>query len=929
MWHVQQANVAETQTEPALALPAAVALSNAALDQQLKFRGRWAPQAAPLWPEGHHVLRLQDSLARPMLSRQPDWAAVANRLARQQPLAPLPRRLGIWQAPHGVVLLDTRDHLRVFEDDWRGLLARLLQRRGGQGLEVWRLPGGPSGPWFALGGDVQRRAWSAHTAVLVVSDLGDRDPAWNTCWQDSLLHWKPLGVHLSLLFPGGLADMPDSSRLFDDRLPWTEHTSDAATDDDLLRLSQGLSLAATLEPALVRACRRALVPKAGALLESRLWRQPTLTGSTFHRRWQPAARDELAAALADERRWPTQDLERLAAQIRSCHAYLPQALQDQETLNIAAALASRRGRAGPNPWSAQAAVAAERQSLLVGHLLHGAFTQPAAGGRPPDSAALAAEFAQARVDVMAPQARAEQGTLASQWFALAHLSQARKGQPVPERPGVDHGVLQALLQQTGASPPEGQDSSALWRLIQHGSSLRLQMPEPTTGIELYPRLGPARSVTVTQAGQTRWLPTRLPWQALADLDASDQPIQIQVGASRVVLESVKRPNWAAGWSKDAQGTKVLAPLPWGRSFALAWHPTIHFQSPVQGWGGVGFVVGVDQWGLFFELQLQGSATQRFRYIEPGSFLMGSPAGQGDDDEHPQHPVTITQGFWLADTPCTQAFWMAVMDGDNPSRFKDNSHGEDAAQRPVEQVSWEDVVGARGQPGFLGRLAALLPAGCTPALPTEAEWEYAARAGSTTAYAWGDAMDPQRANTDEAGLGRTTPVKQFNAPNAWGLHDVHGNVWEWCTDGWRGAYQERPEVDPVGPKDSAHRVVRGGSWSGTAGWARSAYRLAWHPVDRWDAQGLPSCPEVPRAWRARVLGRAGGQPPPPEAARSRRRSRRDRWPGWARPLAAGPGWRWRAPAARQPDTPRQKRSVVDEPAFPVRPRAAPPSLRKPS
>jgi formylglycine-generating enzyme required for sulfatase activity len=222
--------------------------------------------------------------------------------------------------------------------------------------------------------------------------------------------------------------------------------------------------------------------------------------------------------------------------------------------------------------------------------------------------------------------------------------------------------------------------------------------------------------------------------------------------------------------------------------------------------------GVDRYGLYADLMVH-DVVQRMRYILPGHFCMGSPDGIGADDEHPQHDVLLTEGFWLADTPCTQALWTAVM-GKNPSWFQSQPG---AADHPVEKISWNDVQ------VFLQRLAKLLPAGCQPTLPTEAQWEYAARAGASTAYWWGDEPDDQRANWSQQQKG-TTPVDRYPS-SPWGLHDMHGNVWEWCLD-YRGEYAAESVRDPVGNLESAFRAVRGGSWFLDPVNARSACRDWW-------------------------------------------------------------------------------------------------------
>jgi formylglycine-generating enzyme required for sulfatase activity len=228
-------------------------------------------------------------------------------------------------------------------------------------------------------------------------------------------------------------------------------------------------------------------------------------------------------------------------------------------------------------------------------------------------------------------------------------------------------------------------------------------------------------------------------------------------------------------------------------------------------------------------------TQRLRWIEPGEFLMGSPEDEPErfSDEGPRHRVRLSQGYWLADTACSQAFWQAVMGG-NPSRFTDDP------QNPVENVSWDDVQ------GFLDQLKTLFP-GLDADLPTEAEWEYACRAGTETAFSWGNRITPEQANYNGnhvyadgpkgAYRKKTLPVKSFR-PNPWGLYQMHGNVDEWCADGQR-KYSAEAQVNPRGPavSDKVGPVVRGGSWLDEPRWLRAAYRRRWPRDWRCDFQGF--------------------------------------------------------------------------------------------
>ncbi len=205
--------------------------------------------------------------------------------------------------------------------------------------------------------------------------------------------------------------------------------------------------------------------------------------------------------------------------------------------------------------------------------------------------------------------------------------------------------------------------------------------------------------------------------------------------------------------------------------------------------------------------------------------MGSPASEAErSNDEIQHRVILTEGFWLADTACTQALWQAVM-GDNPSGFK----GE---ERPVETVSWQDVQ------YFIKRLNTLAPDGGFR-LPTEAEWEYACRAGTTTPFWFGDQISPEQVNYDgnypysggPKGKYRKETVDVKALPcNGWGLYQMHGNVWEWCQDRY-GAYPSATVVDPVGPAAGAARVIRGGSWLVSARRVRAASRYGRDPGDR--------------------------------------------------------------------------------------------------
>jgi len=199
----------------------------------------------------------------------------------------------------------------------------------------------------------------------------------------------------------------------------------------------------------------------------------------------------------------------------------------------------------------------------------------------------------------------------------------------------------------------------------------------------------------------------------------------------------------------------------------------------------------------------------FVLIQPGSFTMGST--MGDDDEKPLHRVTISKPFYLGKYEVTQGQWQAVM-GSNPSLFKGDPN------LPVEYVDWWEVQ------AFIRKLNARDGGqGYEYRLPSEAQWEYAARAGSTMAYSFGDnasQLGDYAWYRDNAG-NKTHPVGQ-KRPNTWGLYDMHGNVWEWVQD-WYGDYAAAVVSDPAGPATGSVRVLRGGGWCGYAESCRSAAR----------------------------------------------------------------------------------------------------------
>jgi len=214
------------------------------------------------------------------------------------------------------------------------------------------------------------------------------------------------------------------------------------------------------------------------------------------------------------------------------------------------------------------------------------------------------------------------------------------------------------------------------------------------------------------------------------------------------------------------------------------------------------------------------------FIAPGSFLFGSPSNEVDrfSNEGPQTSLTITKGFLMAKYPVTQQEYETLI-GNNPSFFSGDPN------KPVEQVSWLD---ASNYCRLLTQRefgAHHIPAGYQYRLPTEAEWEYACRAGTSTRFNYGD--DPGYSLLGNyawytANSGGWTQEVGQNPPNAWGLYDMHGNVWQWCQD-WYDLHPGGSQTDPQGPSVGTFRILRGGSWLDDPAFCRAACRISDNPT----------------------------------------------------------------------------------------------------
>jgi uncharacterized protein (TIGR02996 family) len=278
-------------------------------------------------------------------------------------------------------------------------------------------------------------------------------------------------------------------------------------------------------------------------------------------------------------------------------------------------------------------------------------------------------------------------------------------------------------------------------------------------------------------------------------------------------------------------------------------------------------------------EVVNSIGMRLALVAPGAFCMGCSPDEagGHEEEGPLHEVELTQAFYLGVFPVTQGQYSQIM-GKNPSWFCRGGGGEQAVRNqstecfPVEGVSWDDAV------EFCRRLSEEREPGRQYRLPSEAEWEFACRAGTTTPFHFGATLSSAQANFDASGpygrdrerpvLMRTTPVGSY-PPNAWGLYDMHGNVDEWCAE-WLDPdyYRASPRQNPTGPREGDFRVVRGGGWNSIARECRAARREGCVPASRFSTLGFRVALSLtgagqrgqsPRAKRAGATF-SGGKPP---------------------------------------------------------------------
>ncbi len=799
-------------------------------------------------------------LRYPQATRHLDVAQWIRAIANGRPPRRLPTQSRLaWGRAGGMVWLASPG-MQPYARDCRDLCAKVNHWSGAQAPVFLRAA---DGQWYRFNGRLRK----AISPWMVA-----RPFEWRHLERTCVLAWPqsdaavipglspPDSRHLTLLKPraapdGGLRLPPGAQAVQWDRgYPLKPHRTRPASCGDAnehahdQRLLAALTLTVRCEPTLLRALRLLLGLPAG--VEGSVWTHDSVQAGLLGLELRPDHTAHLRGALMEE----TPSLRRaLADLVRAHHEGLSKLVQMEEhgfAAQLATAQATQATADGRPDWMNAART-----------LVQDPFSDEAAAVQ--RHVRRAARRAQAADWLEVPGL--------AETYVLANEELIRLGEALPPPlPAETVGRVLASRQGKLAS------QERVWHLIQQGAELvliRTDIPPKQ------PSLAAIRAkdgVVLERTEVSQWVRLNED-RVVLGARWEGECWTLRSERSKLTIADAPRPAWAAEFGRDRRGLYVMAPALGSLQARFDWVASARSPEPFPGpavfrfRGGASSLqaitvddaewrIGVDEpYGPFADLQVKG-AVQRFRYLPPGEFWMGSPQDESERRSHegPRHRVRLTHGLWLADTACTQALWLAVMGGKNPSRFAED------LSNPVEQVSWNDVQ------TFLQRIRPLLPPGTEAVLPTEAQWEYACRAGTDSPFAFGVNVRPDQVNYDgnyPYGLGakglfrRQTVLVKSLPPNDWGLYEMHGNVWEWCADAQRPYEGAELIEDPRGPAEpglEAHRAVRGGSWIGYAWSVRSAYRNANPRDDRYDSLGFRL------ALRSSSTSPEGAERPAPEA-----------------------------------------------------------------
>jgi len=854
-------------------LPARFTEASPTLLEETKTRIPSVHQVKPLhteltvWPR--LLPFLQKILGNRVEGRRPDTARLVQQAARREIIRKIPRKQRFYWAAKARVLIDINDDNFPYRRDFLHLRDRLLQVRGNEGLDVQYIYDEPGS--YVARYQQQREfiePWNSPeqgTPILILSDLGMHSQS-----RQTLYGWLAFGQMLNAQGFRAMVLMPVAERHIDSRLllffdciVWDRASRLKLIKGDYLAekdnrnhpqsIDQLLSYffaAVRVDSGLLRAVRHLLPGGYDIGHETAIWRHAAVVSEGDEWGWRAGSKSnylEQAQCLIDA--LPPEQKLKLVELIGRYYALFPDELYFE-------AMYSLKLLGLQLPKVVEAAVEQFMQDMvktyqanLDNSLLHAWVKRHLLRH---EAKAIRQEHRYWPAFMAFAKKRDEQktGATTSEW--PGDLSDAEKEEAwlflnATQAVRTYHlrqvGEKLALIPETKEIPQSDTFQIAMrddWGSNAQSGTTLLTLNLTDTHI-FYTH--------TDQRGEQHIVSLNLG-------KVDDQTFQLpatrqhtfQIGWERITVDvksaQQQKEDWMIFMGSGSEGIYAESKDQQNHIYRWYWHPPLlisrsglcpgfwgyqSLQSPRlrPDWADG---AGRDEYGLYADVIVK-DILLRFRWIEPTSFLMGSPEDEAGryGDEIP-HPVILTQGYWLADTTCTQALWEAVMRS-NPSDFK-------GAMRPAGNVSWDDIQ------NFLEQLNKL-HSGLNLRLPTEAEWENVCRAGTIGAFNFdGELLDKvnyrgtwefESDKWGEGALKETVDVKSY-PPNAWGLFEMHGNVWEWCQD-WYGHYLSEPVIDSKGPESGDVRVLRGGSWIYYGRGCRSAYRRRIDPFFRSDPFGF--------------------------------------------------------------------------------------------
>lgn len=785
-----------------------------------------------LWPFLHKAL------SRSNVGMRPDIDSVVKKLSSGELLKKIPLQTRNTWSGKAVLLVDINQDTFSFRKDFIYLKDKLISLRGEQGLQVCYLEDQPGGDVYYWEREEEIVShWKMpepSIPLLIISDLGLLAQS-----KRVTNRWLVFGREQTAKGCRPIVLMPVPQRMIDSRLlkyfecvVWdrgsslkpVKHTDPNAADKSerhkvLTEALLGrLAPAITIDNALLRSAR--YIPSDEHLdvgHEAAVWRHPAIVDFGDEFGWQVSDYDKFLDAFSS---LPTPEQKSLVALIARSHANYPEVIFFEAMQNcLQAALDSVE-------FSVKNATRRYLEALIRTQI------------QEPNYQGLDQWSGRYRVRQSSEIQGKDNDILAASWGLYLKKS-AGFGEKVRHPENVDLSLMRLFM-------VEGTRTTR-HELRLYGTHF-IFSPEVEKDLGEFGKQGVLLGSVSSNANFFFHHQSLIRFHNSGFVEAAEagrRKYRFSTDREKIVVEALIQPSWAMAVGHDAQGLYAESQNQKGEIYRWYWNPpirrsltTMNIKSSdktthAKSYRGFWYSKLLDRpkspeiptWadscirdelGLKARVTLSGTE-QWFRWIEPVTFQMGSPETEaGRYERETQHEVRLTQGYWIADTACTQDVWQAVMK-ENPSKFQGKS-------RPVETISWDDIqifLHLSNQQKFALNLR----------LPTEAEWENSCRAGSIGAFNFDDEPSLKRINYrgtwdhydewKEEALQQTSDVKKYR-PNAWGLYEMHGNVMEWCED-WFEPFTNKLSFDPKGPEKGESRVLRGGSWVRRGRLCRSAFR----------------------------------------------------------------------------------------------------------